>query len=251
MNKLFRDLVVARIAAAVVEARAAAGVPHAGVKGQIREILIRELFRPLLPAAIGVGHGHIVSSVEGKISSEQDIVIYDQRLVPPVLYERSLGMFPLECTLATVEVKSRLTAQELRNADVKAAKLFDFQYQSGVSSTNLPPVGVVVERVVCALFALDTDLSEDGTTEIERYESLPGHHPDALRAICVVGRGYWFRSGDSWKTTAQSFEFAEVAAFIAGTLGLLQRVSVSRREPSLANYLFENGQMLGLDERAV
>ena len=94
-------------------------------------------------------------------------------------------------------------------------------------------------------------LSEDGTTEIERYESLPGHHPDALRAICVVGRGYWFRSGDSWKTTAQSFEFAEVAAFIAGTLGLLQRVSVSRREPSLANYLFENGQMLGLDERAV
>lgn len=119
MNTLFRNLFLARIAAAVAEARAAALVPHRGLKGQVLEILIRELFRPLLPADLGVGHGHIVSSVEGKESAEQDIVIYDRRLVPPVLYERSLGMFPLECSLATIEVKSRLTREELRDADAK------------------------------------------------------------------------------------------------------------------------------------
>ena len=102
MNKLFRDLVVARIAAAVAEARAAAGVPHPGVKGQIREILIRELFRPLLPAAIGVGHGHIVSSVEGKISSEQDIVIYDQRLLTSTVARvHSSGNIPSERSYKT------------------------------------------------------------------------------------------------------------------------------------------------------
>ncbi len=247
MNRVFRDLFLARIAAAIVEARAAASVPHSGVKGQVREILIRELFRPLLPADLGIGHGHIVSSVEGKVSSEQDVVIYNRRLVPPVLYERSLGMFPLECTLATIEVKSQLTRDELRDADAKAASLFDFKYQSGLPVTKLTAAGVMVERAVCAVFALDTDLVVGGMTEIERYQSLPGRHPEALRALCVVGRGYWFRHEDAWRTTSQCFDLAEVAAFIAGMIGLLARVARSRGEPSLANYLFEDHLLLRVD----
>lgn len=147
MNSLFRDVFLARIAAAIGEARAASAIPHQGVKGQVREILIRELFQPLLPADFGVGHGHIVSSVEGKVSRERDVVIYDRRLVPPVLYERSLGLFPVECTLAAIEVKSRLTREELRDADAKASELFDFKDQSGISADKLPTGGVNVERL--------------------------------------------------------------------------------------------------------
>ena len=97
-----------------------------------------------------------------------------------------------------------------------------------------------VERVVCAVFALDTDLSKGGLTEIDRYKSLPERHPEALRKLCVVGRGYWYRHGDNWRTTSQCFELAEVAAFISGLIGLLARVAKSRREPSLANYLRAN-----------
>jgi hypothetical protein len=243
MNRVFRGLVVARIASAVTEARAVAAVPHPGVKGQIREVLIRGLFRPLLPADVGVGHGQIVTSVDGRVSTEQDIVIYDRRLLPPILYEGSLGLFPLECTLATVEVKSRLTLEELRQADEKAGALFDFQYQSGVPASMLGSGSMPVERVMASLFALETDLSPNGTTEIQRYNALPGRHPEALRALCVVGRGYWFRWHDHWETTAQSFEFAEVAGFIAGIHGAYNRVASSRRAPSLADYLFQRDEM--------
>jgi len=243
MNTVFRDVFRARIATAIAEARSASAIPHPGVKGQIREILIRELFQPLLPADLGVGHGQIVSSVEGRVSRERDVVIYDRRLVPPVLYERSLGLFPLECTLAAIEVKSRLTREELRDADAKAAELFDFRYQSGVAGVELPPGGVSVERLIDALFALDTDLVEGGMTEIQRYQSMPERHPEALRKLCVVGRGYWYRWESSWRSTAQAFEFAEVTAFIAGLLGILGRVAASRRVPSLANYLFEEDEM--------
>ena len=247
MNRPFRDLFATRIAGAIAEARAADSVPHSGVKGNVREILIRELFRPLLPANLGVGHGHIVSSVEGKVSTEQDIVIYERRLVPPVLYEGSLGMFPLECTLATIEVKSKLTRKGLRDADAKAAYIYDFKYQSGLPTADLPAGGVLVERVACSVFALSTDILPGGMTEMERYQSVPERHPEALRALCVVDRGYWFRDGSSWRTTSQCFPFAEVAAFIAGILGLLARVVASRREPSLANYLFEDDQLPKLD----
>ncbi len=243
MNALFRDVFLARIAAAIVEARSASAIPHQGVKGQVREILIRELFRPLLPADLGVGHGHIVSSVEGKVSRERDVVIYDRRLVPPVLYERSLGLFPSECTLAAIEVKSRLTREQLRDADAKAAELFDFRYQSGIPAGKLPTDGVSVDRTIDAVFALDTDLVEGGTTEIERYQSMPECHPEALRKLCVVGRGYWYRCGSNWRSTVHASEFTEVAGFIAGILGILGRVAASRRVPSLANYLLGDDEM--------
>jgi len=243
MNSLFRDVFLARIAAAIEEARSTSAIPHPGVKGQVREILIRELFRPLLPADLGVGHGHVVSSVEGKVSRERDVVIYDRRLMPPVLYERSLGLFPVECTLAAIEVKSRLTRDELRDADAKAAELFDFRYQSGIPADKLPAGGVSVEPVIDALFALDTDLVEGGMTEIERYQSMPERHPEALRKLCVVDRGYWYRWGSDWRSTVQAVAFAEVAAFIAGILGILGRVAASRGVPSLANYLLEGDEM--------
>lgn len=243
MNSLFRDVFLARIAAAICEARAASAIPHPGVKGQVREILIRELFQPLLPADVGVGHGHIVSSVEGKVSRARDVVIYDRRLVPSVLYERSLGLFPLECTLAAIEVKSRLTREELRDANAKAAELFDYKYQSGISADKLPAGGVTVERPIDAVFALETDLVEGGMTEIQRYQSMSERHPEALRKLCVVGRGYWYRSESGWRSTVQGVPFLEVAAFIAGILHILGRVAGTRGVPSLANYLLEDYEM--------
>lgn len=243
MNSLFRDVFLARIATAIGEARAASAIPHSGVKGQVREILIRELFQPLLPADLGVGHGQIVSSVEGKVSSERDVVIYDRRLVPPVLYERSLGLFPLEGTLAVIEVKSRLTSEKLRDADAKAAELFDFRHQSGRSAEKLPTGGVTVERPITAVFALETDLVEGGMTEIERYQSMSERHPEALRKLCVVGRGYWYRWECDWRSTALTVPFLEVAAFIAGILDILGRVAGTRGVPCLANYLLEDDEM--------
>ena len=61
MNKLYRSLVVERIRTALATARAVSTVEHAGVKGEIREVLIADLFRPLLPADIGVATGILIS----------------------------------------------------------------------------------------------------------------------------------------------------------------------------------------------
>lgn len=247
MNQIFRDLFITRVEAALREARAAAAVQHPGVKGRIREVLISELFRPLLPADVGVGHGQIVSAFDGKTSPEQDIVIYDRRLLPPLLYEGSIGLFPIECCLATVEVKSRLTREELRDADGKAAALHDFQYQSGVRADARGSETLGVERVLSTIFALDTDLSNKGITEIDRYFSLKDRHPEALRALCVVDRGYWFREGSRWKTLPRSFPFAEVAGFIAGMLAAFGRVAATRRAPELVDYLFRPDEVSALE----
>jgi hypothetical protein len=98
MNTAYRDLILARVQAAIGAARASTGITHSGLKGQLREIVIRDLLRPLLPADVGVGTGLIISS-DNQESKEQDILLYDKRILPPVVFEEYRGMFPIESVL--------------------------------------------------------------------------------------------------------------------------------------------------------
>ena len=61
MNSAYRSIFISNISVAINGAMAASTVTHPGVLGTIREILIRNLFRPLLPADIGIGTGQIVT----------------------------------------------------------------------------------------------------------------------------------------------------------------------------------------------
>jgi len=56
---------------ALREAQAVAHLTHPGVKGKLREILIGDLFRPLLPADLGIGTGQIIEAKTGRLSREQ------------------------------------------------------------------------------------------------------------------------------------------------------------------------------------
>ena len=130
MNTAYRSLFVSRVAAAIGAAKAAAAVTQSGVKGTIREILVRDLFRPLLPSDLGVGTGQIATA-KNELSPQQDVVIFDRRILPSVLFEETVGIFPVESVLATVEVKTTLTAAELRSAYDNAKRIHSYSYLSG------------------------------------------------------------------------------------------------------------------------
>jgi hypothetical protein len=69
-------------------ARAASGIEHDGVLGDLREAVVRRLLHPLLPTFIGIGSGVIVAHT-GEQSRQQDVVLYDTRVLPPMLFEDS------------------------------------------------------------------------------------------------------------------------------------------------------------------
>lgn len=52
-------------------AKAVQEIPHRGMLGEVREILVRELFRPLLPSDIGIGTGQLIDS-ENNVSPQTD-----------------------------------------------------------------------------------------------------------------------------------------------------------------------------------
>jgi hypothetical protein len=171
MHPAYRDLILSRVQAAIGAARAARGISHNGLLGEIREILLRELFRPLLPADIGVGHGQIISHT-GRTSRQTDVVLYDRRILPPILFQESSGLFPVESVLQTVEVKSQLTSTELRSSHDAASDLLQFDYLHGFIDASGLGLPQTITKAISTIFALDTDLAPGGKSEIERYSAM-------------------------------------------------------------------------------
>ena len=237
MNETYRNLYLAKISGAIAEANACSGIQHCGVKGRLREVLIRKLFRPLLPNDIGLGTGEVISA-SGQHSPEQDIVIYDRRILPPFVDDAATGVFPIESVLYTIEVKSVLDAGELQKAHDSASKVMDLPYLSGKRDPSTGKVieGHKIEKAAGTLLALGSDLSGGGKTEIRRYADLYASGKPAIRTLCVVGRGCWYVTGEEWKKWPGTEPYEEVLGFLALIVNRYVFISQSRLTPALGRY---------------
>lgn len=243
MNAAYRAIFVSRIAAAIGAAKATADVTHTGVKGTIREILIRDLFRPLLPSDVGIGTGQIATAM-GELSPQQDVIIYNRRILPPVLFEETTGIFPVESVLATVEVKTTLTSGELRAAYENAKTVQHYSYLSGGRiKEGEQPILHNVKKVISTIFALNSDLAVGGKTELERFTELYIGDDPPVRAICVSGRGYWFYT-NKWCYISMTDEYQEIMSYIVGLIDTLFDVGLTRQQPGLVAYLMDNPPIL-------
>jgi hypothetical protein len=234
MHSTYLELARASVASAVGRAHACSGINHTGLKGTLREIVVGDLLRPLLPADVGIGTGNIVSS-EGQTSAQHDIIIYDRSILPPMLFAGGAGLFPVESVAYAIEVKSILTASELQSAHDAAVELGTFRYTSGARDHNDEPLPHPYIGVISAIFAFRTDLT--AMTDLERYERLLAGSSPALRSICVAGSGFWdFREARGW-TPFPSGALDEVVHFVAQVGNSFRRVLDTRGKPRIGLYL--------------
>lgn len=93
---------------------------HNGLRGAAREMFVKDFLFPFLPPYVGIGTGEIINHL-GRRSKQIDVVLYNRGRLPPLLIgSGDLGVFPWECVIATIEVKSTLDAGELRSAILNA-----------------------------------------------------------------------------------------------------------------------------------
>jgi len=91
-----------------------------GLKGRFRELLINNMLMPWLPPYVLCGTGMVIAA-ENKIRqfTQDDIIVYDQSLVPPVLAAAANhapeGVFLYNSVLMRIEVKSTLTRDDIRS----------------------------------------------------------------------------------------------------------------------------------------
>lgn len=131
---------------------------HRGMKGEAREIIVRQFLQKYLPKSLGIGHGEIVSAI-GQVSKEMDVVIYDG-LKCPILYEKGdIQVFPSEGVYCVIQVKSHLDSIALVDCieNIKSAKdlpkvayipqkgaIINVVYLYGKEYDHFPTMGVVL-----------------------------------------------------------------------------------------------------------
>jgi hypothetical protein len=102
--------------------RSISNLDHRLLKGELRELFVSDILGSFLTNQFGIGSGIIVNQ-KGEQSNQSDIIIYDNRVLPPFIKEQHLGVYPAECVLATIEIKSYLRKSELLRAEASANKL--------------------------------------------------------------------------------------------------------------------------------
>lgn len=244
-HNLFQASMVAKCKAALAQAKTLDGEAHAGLKGHLREILINDLFVPVVPPEVKIGTGKLVSAT-GKTSPQLDVILYAPAILPPFLFDAKTGYFPAESALYAIEVKSKLTAATLQSAIESARKtrsldLLPTQHwvpnPSGKRPVKGTPAGT--PGAVNALFAYHSDLSGDVSTELDRYfdYDLKAATSPALQVLCIVGRGYWYSADAGWKHVPPDEEIGEVMGFLGGTTNTLPQLMVAKGRPCFGNYL--------------
>jgi hypothetical protein len=118
-SPLLRQEYIANIRNALQRSASASSLEHRGLEGKVREIFAEDLLTPILFPGTEIGSGKIVDS-EGSLSAETDLVIYSRSTLPPYAYGHSIGVFPVESCIYAIEVKSTLTASEVRGSIEKA-----------------------------------------------------------------------------------------------------------------------------------
>jgi len=111
----------ARENALVAISKIPANTGHSLHKGTPREAFIREFLTSHLPESVAIGSGEIIdaSSVPRAKRNQFDIVIYKKNY-PKLDFGGGIGGFLIESVVATVEVKSTITEQELEPAVLAA-----------------------------------------------------------------------------------------------------------------------------------
>ncbi|MEE5118315.1 DUF6602 domain-containing protein [Pseudomonas alliivorans] len=137
------SFISARVESLILESRSITEIfDHNGIRGSIRELFVKQFLEPFLPPQIGIGTGEIINH-EGLKSRQLDVVLYNKHRVPPILVSGSdTGIFPWECVIAVIEVKSTVTIKALNEAHINAnsvAATYDSVTESDLRIGNKKP----------------------------------------------------------------------------------------------------------------
>lgn len=235
-NQIFRDRIINEINYAAREAENAAKIQHPGFVGRIRELSVSHVFGPLLPSGFEVGTGKICDR-EGYLSRETDLIIYNRSVLPTIMYSERDGVFPVEACFYAIEVKSQATMEGIQDAVEKGQEILKLDYAGRTEKDRLMNMSIVVP----AFFAFGSNLINTGMSELQRYAKYDPEWKEKpiLKAICVVGRGYWYHNLEdkTWLFHPPTPTHDEVIDLVSGVVNTLAKARPQERTALLGQYL--------------
>ncbi len=218
------------------------GIGHRGMEGEIRELAMKECVEPFLTQSYSCGNGKVIDSYQS-ISDQIDLVVYHRKVAPPILISRDLGLFPVECVRYVFEIKSTLTATEVKDANKKFRSISTLRSFPRTGTDGNITHGMLPTTV---LLAFESDIIG---SELDRYiKHTDDEHPPCT-VLCVLGKGYWFYDGASkrWhgeETTELDVKNIEFCMFITGFMNTLAAEETSMQPFSPGAYINTDQELL-------
>ena len=202
---------------------ASSSLDHKLTKGELRELFVSSVLTSFLTSQFEIGTGIIINQKEEQ-SNQTDIVLYDNRILPPFIKQQHIGVYPAESVLGTIEVRSHLDKKAVMEAEASAKVLHNtiFNPQSSIYHDygNIKPI--------CGLIGFY------GRGPIELMDQSAGakwlnDNVKYIFAICLLGRFSWLNlSNKGWAISENNKEFEETKRFIAVYLDNLRTTSETR-----------------------
>lgn len=163
-------------------------ITHNGVKGSAREDLLKSYLRDLLPNKYSISSGIIIDYNQNQ-SKQQDFIIHDAFNCPSFFKTDSNTILPVESVYATIEVKSTLNYETLKQSVENVGsvrKLTKLPNRNIISNeyNEQYPLGFV--------FAYSSDYSLEQIQKrlFELNKEVEGRHQISI--ICILDKGLIF-----------------------------------------------------------
>ncbi|MEH2520552.1 hypothetical protein V1279_006125 [Bradyrhizobium sp. AZCC 1610] len=212
-------------------------IVHRGNKGTSREESLRQFFRERIPKAFAVVEGEVVDLV-GSVSPQLDLMFYNQSINFALNADQS-SILPAEALLASVEVKTTLSKNEIEKSVIAAKKLRQlrpFDRTLGGVDVGDAPQKVNIARYYHCLFAYGSDLSEKDwmKREAERIRSICGSE-HLIDSVYVLNRGLLNISANVGRL--EDDHGGAISNFYFSILNFIQRENGRRAETPFYRYM--------------
>jgi len=169
---------------------------HSLTKGEEREVPFIDFFTENLPRTYSTVKGEVID-IHNESSPQLDIMIYDSSRNMP-FYTGQNYILPAESLLASFEIKSRLSQEEIRKVLKSVQKLKTlkpFGKPVAISKQRRAPTEKITCRYFHVVFAYDTDLSptEWAKKEFDRIKRIAKEENidyALLDRVVVLNRGF-------------------------------------------------------------
>ena len=154
-------------------------IQHQGIKGSFNENELSDLIKKIIPTKYIITKG-IIENSSGKQSSETDIVIYDNDVLPYYI-KNDLSFIPIEAVKYIFEVKSTLNSNELKTT---IDKFSNYKEMSGRSPT--------------VLFAYSSDMQGNELTRCKVNDKENFFTNPKISVLCISDKCYCYKQVEEY-----------------------------------------------------
>ena len=203
-------------------------MPHAATVGNLREGLLMDFFRELIPAGLGITSG-VICDAKGRVSRQTDFIVKDDTALPSLELSDSVALVPVEAVYLIAEIKSALKTEHRKKleADREALNVLEIAMWPSL------PEGVEF-KIPSVIIAFDSEIA------IDTLRNWLAQTKDTV-AVCIVGKHTvaktekgieTYEAGESKPEAYETLRFAEqLFSYLGATL------KVPRGNPLWSAYL--------------